>query len=199
MEILNQYAGEILKLDQLYMFIVAAAGILLAFLAFKLLRIELLAAGAGVGYYLGSTLLAPALADTLKLNIDLALILGIVCAVIGGLICLFARKFAILVGAGVGAYLLLKAVLPTYLGSMNATLQIVICVVAAIVCAFIIRALFKLLFVIVTSFGCMTIATTTLFYAITGGYNLHLVAAIVGLVLGLIAMISQFKHNSKKI
>ncbi len=186
MNILSNYAGKLADLGQLYVIIGIAVSVILAFFAFKLMRIELIALGAFVGYQIGATTLAPIF------NISNGeMIFGIVCAVVGAIIALSAYKLTIFICAGVGAYIGALAILPSLNLGLEGTILTVVAVVVAIVCAFIVLKLFKLLLIIATSLGGMIFASTLVFNLI--GVTSPIVAIIVGALLGLLALRAQYK------
>lgn len=201
----NITLAELLTPDMIPFIIGMIVGLaIVAFFGFKLLRIELVIAGAIIGYSIGSTTLVALVGDSIT-GVNIALILGIVCAVIGVLLSAKVYRLMIFVYGGLIGYVVGTVLFPGMVAGFTSlpvsaeTLVTVMSVVVGIIFAFVIYRLFKPLYIISTSiFGMLCVGTLTLALISGGNETASGIGAIVGLVIGVFAMIHQFKANRDK-
>ena len=192
------------KIEFIPMLVALIACVTLAFCAFKFYRICITAAltfGFGM---LGNTLAGTLLENlSISLPIDIALepAISLVLALIGAIIGLTLPRFAtFLVGAGAGY--LASSIAVSFLGSEGAGItffegtvgSIIVAVVCAIVAAFLLLIFFKFFYILLTSVVPMALAGLIIATLVLPDFAL--IALIAGAVVGIIAMIYQFKKSS---
>ena len=206
--------AEYMSYVEAYLFIavlaVAVVAGIIALYSYKLFRIELVLEGIlGFGI-LGGFVLGPWLDTNLTFipeSISVSAIVGILFAIIGGLIMHFFFKFALFVtGAAAGWFAMYGFGLPILANqfpdvqffSDNAG-KILIPILTAIIVGVLFIFLFKFLYIILTSFGGMGIAAILLGFAIApeGGMITFIASAAVGVIAGIFATVYQYKNNSQ--
>ncbi len=177
---------------------------LLAFFGFKLLRIELVLTGILLGYSLGYDTFGAMVGDSIS-GVNIALILGIVCAVVGALLAAKVYRFMIFLIGGLTGFAVGSALFPSLVDGFGSlpvsedTLVLIMSIVVAIILAFIIYKLFKPLYIVFTSLVGGFLSLGILSIAIFGeNDSLISIFAIAGLVVGVFAMIYQFKSNKDR-
>ena len=194
------------KIEFVPMLIALIACVALAFFAYKFYRICISCAtayGFGIlGYWFADVILVEKLGVSLPIdNIELVPAVSLVFALIGTIIAICKPKAAtFLVGAGAGY--LASSIAVSFLGANGAGIeffdgtagQIIVGVVCAIVAAFLLLFLFKFFYILLTSVVPMAAAGLIVATLVCADYALY--ALIAGAVIGLIAMIYQFKKAS---
>ena len=207
-KILEQMNGSFL-----FVLIYCLALVLTAFYSYRILKLELSISAALAGGYFGYLLLAPLIlaniADTLPEGIDFCVVIGVVCAILGWVLALVLHKVAVfLIGAAGGFYggLCLAQLIAEHVPDVEfLQSEIFIWIIAglcAILAGVIFVCLFKFLYIFITAFG-GSVAAAYLLGISMFGLNAHEPMYLyptlgVGAVLGLIAMIVQYKKADDK-
>ena len=155
----------------------------------------------------GSTMLGPivvaSLGESAPANVNLSVIIGLICAALGAVLIRVLYKVALFVcGAFFGytaghaiAALLASLTKAEFFTTGNGDLItcIVVAVLVGILCVF----LFKPVYIIVTSIPTMVAAGILLGTSIvtTGDQTVLIVSGVVGLIVGIAAASHQFKHS----
>ena len=185
-----------------------AAFVVFALFGYKLFKIELAIIGAGAFGLLGFWYLAPlivnALGEKVPENVNIYVITGLACAVIGAVLVILIHKLAIFVGgAAVGAaagWGICIAVGMYYTDSefINSMAgHIVFAAVGGILLGVLFLFLFKPIYIIVTSVGGMTVVGYLVASTVMSIQSPVVVgiSMAVGGVLGIFAAVYQFKSN----
>ncbi len=180
-----------------------------AFFSYKLFKFCLFISGAAGGYMAGVMFLAPLISKYIDMEGDtLGLICGIICAVICGALALALYKIAIFVGGAAGGFVAAYPFALMLLSSFSDKIEeigipvnviaIIICVIVGIIAGIIVYKLFKPIFIIVSSISLSVSALSSLAVSIFGIEQLIIlgVAAILGFIIGIFAMVKQFKMNA---
>lgn len=176
-----------------------------ALYGFKLFRLAVILSGALVGYTVGSVELPLLIGDTIKLNNN-GLVLGIVCAVLLSLLAIKLLKLVIFISAFFGAYVSGGFLSYLFLDGIEVSaakniISFAITIAYAIVIAYLTCRFFKYIYIVYCAIGGMIgfIFTAMLpLEAIKTGilYDVSSVLTVIGLVLGVLAAIRQFKRSS---
>ena len=207
-KVLEQMQGSFLLLVGICISLV-----LLAFYSYRILKLELSISAALGGGYLGYLFLAPLVlapfADTLPENIDFAVVVGVACVVLGWILAWVLYKVAVfLLGAAVGflggyyAFIILALKFPEISFLSEDVFFWIITVLCALIAGALFVCLFKFLYIFTTSFGGMVGAAYLLglsMFGLSAHEPMYLYPTLgVGAVLGLIAMIVQYKKAEDK-
>ncbi len=189
--------------------IVIGVCLLLAFFSYKIFKFCLVLAGAVGGFFLGSTLISPIMSAYLNIEMEyLPIIVGVVCAVILGILAIALHKlFIFLSGAAAGwlllsgvAYMLAEMIYDAAGGLPidESVLSLLLTGVFAIIIGLITVWLFKVLYIITTSLAnAISAAFIAAFTWLSDMMPTSVYIALgVGAVIGVFAMIAQFKMNS---
>ena len=179
--------------------------IVLAFYGYRILKFALVAIGA-IGFgVLGNMILAPLALGAMgevSTDFNLAVIIGLVCAAIGALLINFLYKLAIFVsGAAVGyyigtfVYVWLAGRFTDVAFFAEEYAPIVVGAVCALLVGLLFLFLFKFVYILSTSVGGMVSAGYVLATSIVTVPNpvVTYVCLGLGLVVGIIALVHQFK------
>lgn len=188
---------------------VIAVGILLAFFGYKLFKAILIIGGTvGAGAAVDMFLI-PLFADKLPEvpMIGLSGLIVLVVAALGALLAYKAQKLVIFLGCGAAGYFFVGGIVGDLLvkqfpdmAFLSSTAgEIVISAVCALVLAIIGVIFFKLLFILITSIGGMGLAGAFLGNLVITEMNDMLIYVCfgAGAVIGIIALVYQFKTNPK--
>lgn len=184
--------------------------------SFKLFKLVLPLLGAAIGAYLGAGLLGKTIADAvpgLAKVIHPIYLVAIVFALIVSLIVSKHVKFTIfLVGAGVGYILIAEIVkglllkIPFVVDTavksgivITHVVGFIIAIAVTLLCAIVLKKFFKVVYIIATSIAGMVasagIAAIFLFASTTIAEIAVLASAVLGLILGIVAAVKQFKST----
>ena len=187
---------------------VALALVLVAIYSYRIFRLELSVSGAVGCGALGYIFLAPFLLDKLPTVewIDLAAVIGVVCAILGWVLIYALHKVSLfLCGAAIGFYagIFVASFLALNFTDVallqNEVFFYVVCGICALACGIIFVFLFKLLYILITSFGGMIGACYLISLSVFNEMNPPILygTLAVGAVLGIIASVVQFKKASE--
>ena len=173
-----------------------------AFFGCRFLKLTITITSAFAGYYLGSQVIGLAIADMFE-GADIALALGIFFALLFGLLAArLYRGLIYLIGSLAGGaigFVLPYYFLPTFGVSENVSILVGIglAIVLAVIFAKLLLVLLKVVIIIETSFGGALLASFYAFSAVIGYPEgmLGLICLGVSVVLGFVAMVTQFKMN----
>ena len=210
---LESVTDALFKFEFVPMLIALIACVAIAFFAYRFYRICITAAtayGFGVlGYWFAETILVDKLSVSLPID-EVALVpaVALIFALIGAIIAMCKYKAAtFLVGAGVGYSL--STIAASYLGANGAGVEffdgtagkIIVAVVCAIVAAFLLLFFFKFFYILITSVAPMALAGLIVVTLVCATYaaDYALYALIAGAVIGVIAMIYQYKKSSEEV
>ena len=211
----ESYAKILEQMNGSFLFVViyCLALVLTAFYSYRILKLELSIAAAIAGGYFGYLFLAPLIlsnfADSLPAEIDFCVIIGIVCTILGWVLAWVLHKIAVfLVGAAGGFYG--GSFLYAFIAGQFSEVEFlqselfywILAGVCAILAGVIFVYLFKFLYIFITSFG-GSIAAAYILGISMFGLNAHEPVYLyptlgAGAVLGLIAMIVQYKKAEDK-
>lgn len=185
-------------------FIALALGFLfVAFFSFRFFKLSLIVFGAATGYSFGSITFGLLLGDSIA-SFDAAKVIGIALAIVLAILTPKFYKILIyfyggLLGAVLG-FLLSYLVLLTFdLELVGIILGIIFAVLLAVPCAKLLYRLFKPYLIIGTSFIGSSLALGCISLLIFGANELAFeISLLAGLVLGVFAMIAQFKINEDR-
>lgn len=172
-----------------------------ALLGFRFLKFIIVLSALSFGYDFGSVDLALLLGDVGGFGETLALILGLVCAVLFALISLKLYKVLVyIIGGSFGVMLGLAVPLAVFsmfdLAAVGAIVGIILAIVLAVPAAkLFFNKLYKPFYIIFSSLGGMMGAAMCFAMIFTFDLAVLSVAMLVGLVLGIPAAILQFKLN----
>lgn len=147
----------------------------------------------------GSVISASFLSEISIPLVNIASIIGIVCAVIGAVLMIHVYKLAIFVVGAAGGYFAAQLVIVPML-ALEGTVALVVSIVAAVIVAILALLLFKPLFILLTSVVLMVgvgaisafalfVEPTVVFVAVT---------AVIGLIVGICAAKKQFADHKGK-
>lgn len=202
---------ETLTLITTYLFYVLLATsitlVLFAFWGYKIFKAFLPIVGAAgfgtVGYMLIAPLVTKALGESLTIGIDIPVVIGWACAIIGAILMGSFLKFALFVeGAGIG--FVVGAYVFNTLGALNPTVAFlqgdvgyyIVSGLAALILALIFVFLFKYIYIFITSVGGLAIVGGVLGLTLMSELNpiVLYVAAGVGAIVGIFAMVFQLRR-----
>ena len=166
-----------------------------AFLGFKFLKLTLAISAFSVGYTFGAETLGLGLKD-LVVGFDVSIVVGILCAIVFALIAVKIYKcFIYFFGGYFGFVIGLVATLLIFgLEGAGVIIGLVLSVVLAFLFAKLFYGkLFKPFYIFCTAFGGMINASIYTALIISEELEAMLIAMLVGVVLGLVAMICQFR------
>lgn len=173
-----------------------------AFFSFRLLKLEIVIMGASVGYSLGSVELAALVGDAIT-GVNIGVILGVVCAILCAILSVKLYKLCVFISGGIVGYGLGTALFPSLVDGFGVLpiepelLVTIMSAVVAIILAFVIYKIFKPFYIIITSIASMFLAGSMAAMLLFNGDETAIgVGAMVGLVLGVFAMVKQFKMNA---
>lgn len=183
--------------------VIAVALLAFAFFSYKLLNLGLVVIGGVGGATVGANILSPIVAKFFEAPPTyLPLIVAGACAILGVILVLSLKNLAIFlcgaflgytigaaINAGVAAALEMEF-LATLPGSL------IVPVICAVLCGIICKFLFKYVYIIGTGAGASVAAVSMIFAAFIP--SAQYLALWIGLVIGVLAIIVQFKMNSKK-
>ena len=194
-----------------YMFYVLLATsitlVLFAFWGYKIFKALLPIVGAAgfgtVGYMLIAPLVVKAIGNSLTIGIDIPVVIGWVCAIIGAILMGAFLKLALFIeGAGIG--FVVGATVFNTLGAQNPTVAFlngdvgyyIVSVAAAIILALLFVFLFKYIYIFITSVGGLAIVGGILGLTLMSQLNpiVLYAAAGVGAVVGIFAMAFQLRR-----
>ena len=176
---------------------------------FKMLVYVIGGVGAGIlGYWKLGAMIPESIKTSIPENMDIYVLTAVVCALVAVLICKVAYTGAIgLLGVATGYLFGSKYIFEILLNSFsdlhslinNDTFAFIVGTVFAAIFCIVFVLIFKHLFVVLSSFGCMVLASTMLQKILcpTADENLKTTFLIVGLVIGALAMIRQYKEEEK--
>ena len=183
------------------------ACIALAFFAYRFYRICITCATAygfgALGYWFAEFVLVEKLSVSLPIDIALEPAVALVFALIGAIIAMCKYKAAtFLVGAGVGYSL--STIAASYLGANGAGVaffdgtagKIIVGVVCALIAAFLLLFCFKFFYILITSVALMAAAGLIAGAIVYPEYALY--TLIGGAVIGIIAMVYQYKKSAEE-
>lgn len=181
--------------------IIAVALTLFALFSFKLYKLSLHLIGAALLGYPGYVYLAPILAEKLSMTepwFNIAVAVG--CAIIGAIVMVWLQKFAIfIVGAGIGYFLggflntvVISIIEEPFLAEFPGSL--IVPIVAAVIFGIIAKKIFKPLFILGTATLSMMTVSRLLLALIPMEIS-PIIAIAVGVVLGILCSVFQFKRN----
>lgn len=199
---LSEYMALFPEMDSTSFLIGAIIGALIsAFFGFRLFKISVVISLASAGFTLGYTIfyvIAPEGVDGVAF--DFGLIVGLALAIVSGLIAIKLYKAMIyLVGGAWGA--LVGFVIPFFifeameLPLVGVLVGIALAVLMAILFAKGFMKLMKVLVILETALGGMALAFEAAAMLVTTDDTLVLVASAVGLFVGILAAVYQFKVN----
>lgn len=159
-----------------------------------------------VGYWYISPMVADTLQPMLPDVLDVHVLVAVVCALVALLLCCIAFNLMIFIlGGGAGFMLgttVVYSFLVTFFSSLTFlqtdTVKYIVGGVLAVICALIFTLMFKILFMLATSFG-GSIAAALILQSILvpgGDGNVKIAFAILGVVLGILALIRQRKQEN---
>ena len=177
-----------------------------AMYGYRLFKYSLALCGAITCGTLVYTLLLLYPVDLPVLNIfNIPVAAAIISAFIGGILMIFLHKLAVFVtGAGAGyflgqwLFLLLRSKMPDVEFLATDTALLATSVVTAVLSGIVFLALFKLLYIITTSVGGMTLAGALVGSIIMANFNIIavIITSIFGFVIGIFAAMKQFKDDA---
>ena len=176
--------------------ILAVVAGVLAFYGYTLFKKFLPLFGAVAFGIIGASIVAPLIPVTLPI-VNLNAIVGIVLAVIGALLMIYAYKLAIFViGAGIGfvvGYVVLAPML-----SLSGVVALIVSGVLALIVAILSLRLFKPIFILVTSVVSLIAVGALGAFVVFAEPSIIFVAvlAVVGLIVGIFAAKKQFTDNA---
>lgn len=182
----------------------------LAFYSYSLFKKSVELAGAislgALGYYLSDFIIFGAATESAEGNIDVCALIGIGCAILGAIVAHSVYKLAIFASGSAIGYALGSVVLTEIGNSIesdalsNPAIVATFSTVSALVLGALFLVAFKPLYIFTTSLGGMVIASyvliSTVFVNDTDARSIS--AIIVGLVVGAIAVIYQYKNDDDK-
>ena len=194
-------------------FIVIIGLIFVAFFGFKAFRTLLILGGSMIGAALAGTHLTSFLAPYIEAHIPewlhIDTLIAVVAAILAALICWKLYKLVIFAGGAAVGYIFVGPIaaewLTTAVPSFEAALAsqigiIIVSVLCALICALVLYIFFKPLFIIGTSVGGLALAGFSTVYAVVStapDKNILIGGVAAGAIIGIFAMIHQFKANSK--
>lgn len=180
----------------------------LAFFSYKLFKTSVELAGAislgALGYYFSIFVIFGSNGENISNGIDIAAIIGVSCAILGGIIAHSVYKLAIFSSGAAIGYMLGGVVLAE-ISSMFENLEAItnpaivatISTVLAMVLGCLFLVAFKPLYIITTSIvgavGSVYLLVSSVFVNDTNGRNIA--ALVVGILIGIIAIIYQYKND----
>lgn len=166
---------------------------------FKLLKIEVAIIGAVLGYAIGSGELALLVGDLIPFS-GIDVVLGIILAIVGLLISTAVCKVAVFLYTAIMAFIFGTAIFSPFITGITGLavadeiMIFVLSLLFGVVIATIVYKFFKPVFIVFSSLGNTSLAFGIIAMLITPtNMTVIGVATLVGLVLGIPAMIKQFK------